>query len=54
MAITHEGTIRRYNGLSGDTKPTGVPIGSYYWASDTNIMYKTYDGTNWVLFVTLG
>jgi hypothetical protein len=36
-----------YIGLSGDVKPTGVLIGSTFWASDTNVTYVTYDGTNW-------
>jgi len=38
---------KHYVGLSGDVKPTDVSIGSTFWAYDTNIMYKTYDGTNW-------
>jgi hypothetical protein len=46
-------TVRRidslhWSGLSADSKPTDVPNGSEYWAYDTNIIYKTYDGTNWV------
>ena len=49
MAVILETSIQRYTGLSGDTKPTGIKPGSYYWASDTNILYKTYDGTNWAL-----
>ena len=57
MAVTgpvynHERT--EYYGLAGDTKPAGVPKGSTYWAYDTNVLYKTYDGTNWILYVTLG
>ena len=36
-------------GLSTDTKPTNnVPPGSTFWEHDTNILYVTYDGTNWV------
>ena len=62
MAVLFSSAQRLYTGLSGDTKPTvalhtGVPTpapGDKFWASDTNIMYMTYDGTNWVLFVTLG
>ncbi|HEX3088974.1 MAG TPA: hypothetical protein VHQ23_09985 [Ilumatobacteraceae bacterium] len=34
-------------GVAADVKPTGVPVGSTFWASDTNITYVTYDGTNW-------
>jgi len=54
MAIILETSIKRYCGLSSDTKPIGVPAGSLFWAYDTNILYKTYDGTNWILYVTLG
>lgn len=48
MTVLLETTIKRFTGLSGDVKPTGVPVGSYFWASDTNIIYKTYDGDNWL------
>lgn len=48
MTVALETSIQRYLGLSGDTKPTGVTPGSYFWESDTNILYKTYDGTNWI------
>ena len=37
-----------WTGLSADSKPTGVANGTYYWAYDTDIMYRTYDGTNYV------
>jgi hypothetical protein len=36
---------------------TGLPApaaGDKYWAYDTNLLYMTYDGTNWVLYLTLG
>jgi hypothetical protein len=57
-----ESLPKNYYGLSSDTKPTvashsGLPepaSGSTFWAYDTNILYKTYDGTNWILYVTLG
>lgn len=42
-------SVHRYTGLSGDTKPTSVPAGSTYLATDTQAIYITYDGTNWVL-----
>ena len=42
-----ETTIKRFVGLSTETKPTGVPPGSYFWEYDTNILCKTYDGTSW-------
>jgi hypothetical protein len=48
MSVLLETSIKRFAGLSSDTKPTSVPPGSYFWESDTNILYKTYDGTNWV------
>jgi len=47
MTVLIESRIIRFTGLSTDTKPTLVPLGSYFWAYDTNILYKTYDGTNW-------
>ena len=40
--------------LTADTNPTGVPIGSTLWDAQANIIYKTCDGTNWVVYVTLG
>jgi len=48
MTVSLVTTVRRFAGLSADSKPTDAPIGSSYWAYDTGIMYKTYDGTNWV------
>jgi len=48
MAVLLETTIKRFTGLSTDTKPTSVPAGSYFWAYDTNTVFKTYDGTNWL------
>lgn len=41
--------VHRYTGLAGDTKPTSVPPGSTFLATDTQALYITYDGTNWVL-----
>lgn len=49
MAVLLETTIKRFTGLSTDTKPTAVPPGSYFWAYDTNTIFKTYDGTNWLV-----
>ena len=48
MTIIRETNISRFVGLSGDSKPAGVPSGSYLWDSEANIIYKTYDGTNWL------
>lgn len=51
MAVNAIGAMNnRFIGLSGDSKPTGVQIGATYWAYDTNIMYKSYDGDNWSPF----
>jgi len=49
MAVILETTIKRFTGLSTDTKPTAVPAGSYFWEYNTNDVYKTYDGTNWLI-----
>lgn len=37
-----------YIGAAADTKPTGVEIGSKCIEYDTDKVYLTYDGTNWV------
>ena len=52
MTVIRETTIQRFTGLSTDVMPTGVPAGSYFWAYDTNTVYKTYDGTNWLIQVS--
>ena len=38
----------KYIGLSTDTKPTGVAVGSKCLEYNTGLTYITYDGTNWV------
>lgn len=49
MTVRRESTIQRYIGLSSEDKPTIVPVGSTYYASDTGVLYVTPDdGTNWV------
>lgn len=48
MTVALLTTIKNFIGLSTDSKPTGVQPGSTFWAYNTNILYKTYDGTNWV------
>ena len=48
MSFIRESNISRFVGVSTETKSTGVPSGSYIWDSDTNIIYKTLDGTNWL------
>ena len=50
MAVKLIGTIQRYIGLSTDTKPTGVPVGSEFEEHNTGAVYKTYDGTNWTRY----
>ncbi len=54
MAVKFVATIKRWVGLSTDTKPTAatttVPIKSEFYAYDTNLTYITYDGTNWVKY----
>ena len=47
MTVAMESTIKRFCGVSGDTKPTSVPVGSFFFEGDTGFWYKTYDGTNW-------
>ena len=37
-------------GLSTDTKPTSVDVGSKYWAWDTGVLFKCIDGTNWIAY----
>jgi hypothetical protein len=60
MAVTKETTIKRYIGLSTDTKPTHTrflagtdssdpEIGSTYYEYDTGEMWITYDGDNWLV-----
>ena len=45
--------VRRYVGVSTDTKPTadshGTTTGSTFYEEDTGLLYVTYDGTNWVV-----
>lgn len=50
MAVNLQTTIQRFVGLHSDTKPTGVPVGSKYYAYDAYVDYITYDGTNWEIF----
>jgi Cft2 family RNA processing exonuclease len=47
VAITLVGALKRFVGLSTDTFPSGVCIGSTYWAWDTSVKYICYDGDNW-------
>lgn len=48
MAVELLGAINRYQGLSGDVKPTtGVKTGSTFYETDTRLGY-VYDGAAWV------
>jgi len=47
MAYFLEATIQRWIGLSSDTKPTPVPVGSTFHEYDTKLTYKSYDGVSW-------
>lgn len=49
MTVVLESTIKRYIGDTIDAKPTSVPVGSTYYDRQTQILYITYDGTNWVV-----
>jgi len=50
MGVKMETTIQRFVGLSTDTKPTGVPVGSTFYEYNTRTYYITYDGTNWATY----
>ena len=50
MAVKLVTTIQRWVGLSTDTKPTGVQVGSTFYEFNSHITYITYDGTNWVKY----
>ena len=55
MAAILEITSPKYMGTAAEFAAVSVVVaGSLYWVWDTNILYKTYDGTNWVLYLTLG
>jgi hypothetical protein len=48
MAIVNENVIRRFIGLSSDTKPTiGVPYGSTFYEYNTGLWFICYDGVSW-------
>lgn len=48
MAVKFIAKIESYVGLSTDTKPTSVPVGSTFFEHNTEKTYITHDGTNWV------
>lgn len=47
MAVKLITIINNYTGLSTDTKPMDVPVGSRFFEYNTKDRYITYDGTNW-------
>jgi hypothetical protein len=47
MTVYKITTISKYIGLSTDTMPADVPIGSELFAVDNKCTYVCYDGTNW-------
>lgn len=49
LADRYMGTAAEFAAFTDTVKP-----GSTYWVHDTNKLYKTYNGTTWVLYVTLG
>lgn len=51
MAVKKIATIQRWVGLDADTMPTVAPVGSTFYAHDTNLTYITHDGgTTWVQY----
>lgn len=49
MAVKLITEVNRFAGLSTDSKPTGVPVGSTFFEYDSFNRYITYDGTNWTI-----
>lgn len=44
-------TLQQYEGLSTDTKPTGVPNGSRFLEMDTGDVYMyDADGSTWIQY----
>jgi hypothetical protein len=50
MAIRLITKVQHFIGLSTDTPPTGVEPGSDLWCSDTGVLLRCYDGTNWMAY----
>ncbi len=49
-SFTRAGIPEHYIGLSTDTKPAGVAIGSRCYETDTGAEFLTRDGTNWIQY----
>ncbi len=54
MAVKLIESINNYIGLSTDTKPTSVPVGSTFFEYNTKDRYVTYDGSNWSKIIEQG
>ncbi len=50
MAVALIETIKPFLCLSSDTKPTGAPVGSICYETNTGMRYITADGTNWTAY----
>ncbi len=48
MAVKFITSHKNFIGLSTDTKPTSVPVGSKFFEYDKIKTFITYDGTNWI------
>ncbi|KKM86988.1 hypothetical protein LCGC14_1273400 [marine sediment metagenome] len=48
MAVKFITSHKNFIGLSTDTKPTSVPVGSKFIEYDRTKTFITYDGTNWI------
>lgn len=59
MAVKRIATPNKWVGAASDTKPTmalypgRVRVGDTFYERDTDLLYITYDGTNWVIKQTL-
>jgi len=53
MAVKKVTVIQRYQGASGDVKPTSPPAGSFFYETDTYDMY-IYNGSAWVVYKGTG
>lgn len=48
MTVELIANVKRFQGLSGDSKPTGEPVGSTFYETDTNNTY-VYANSSWTL-----
>lgn len=52
MSVSLIANISKYIGVSTDAKPTGVPVGSEFFETNTRLTYICHDGTNWAQKIT--